>query len=170
MFLSLNLNGKIHVIASLATENNQLDPVGKIRSFQSRMFPRSFTSIRVFLILSVLITQMFQTPALIGMTIAATRMYRSLTDYSGSRYLAYCQSRLVIILTTAKVLALSLPISLGSQIPNRSSKCDSSPAGWMSPHTRLPRIVLRPKTWATICRMPYSADSYHRPTACDERH
>ena len=34
----LNINGKIHVIPGLATENNQLDPVGKIRSFQSRMF------------------------------------------------------------------------------------------------------------------------------------
>ena len=35
---------------------------------------RRFTTICVFLILSVLITQMSQTPALIGMTIAATRV------------------------------------------------------------------------------------------------
>jgi hypothetical protein len=34
----------------------------------------------------VLITQMFQTPAVIAMSIAATRMHRSLTDFSHSGY------------------------------------------------------------------------------------
>ena len=34
----------------------------------------------------VFITQMFQTPGLIAMTIAATRMYRSLTDFNNPEY------------------------------------------------------------------------------------
>lgn len=33
MFVGLNLNGKIYFIASLATETNKLDPIGKLGPF-----------------------------------------------------------------------------------------------------------------------------------------
>ena len=38
VFILFNLNGEIHFIAGLATENNKLDLVGTTRCFQSRMF------------------------------------------------------------------------------------------------------------------------------------
>jgi hypothetical protein len=70
---------------------------------------------------------MFQTPALIVMSIAATRMYRSLTDFSDIKYYAFCLLRSVLILTTAVVAGLSVRIQLPGgarqiQIPNGSSQ------------------------------------------------
>ncbi|KAF8261251.1 hypothetical protein EI94DRAFT_1833425 [Lactarius quietus] len=67
VFIGLNLNGKTHVISILSTENNELDLVGKSGPFDL----------------------MFQTPALVVMSIVATRMYRSLTDFTDSGRNAY---------------------------------------------------------------------------------
>jgi hypothetical protein len=55
---------------------------------------------------------MFQTPALIVMTIAATRMYRSLIEFSDHRYYASCVLHSVFMLTAADVALLSIPIGL----------------------------------------------------------
>ncbi|KAN0141453.1 hypothetical protein V8E53_000698 [Lactarius tabidus] len=85
VFISLNLNGKINDIASLTTENNKLDLDGKTRSFQFRMFLLGrFAATTVVLIMFPLL-QMFQIPAIIGMSICATRMYRSLTDFTNPK-------------------------------------------------------------------------------------
>jgi hypothetical protein len=65
---------------------------------------------------------MFQTPALIVMTIAATRMYRSLSDHTDSGYCAFRFLRFVLMLTAADVAGLSIPIRLGIQITNRHSR------------------------------------------------
>jgi hypothetical protein len=47
---------------------------------------------------SVPIIQMFQAPALIVMSIAATRMHRSLTDFANSEYNASCLLRSFLML------------------------------------------------------------------------
>ena len=55
---------------------------------------------------------MFQNPALIVMTIAATRMYRSLIEFSGHGYYASCVLHSVFMLTAANVSLLLIPIGL----------------------------------------------------------
>ena len=52
---------------------------------------------------------MFQAPALIWMTIAATRMYRSLTDFPDSWYYTFRVLRRVVVLTAAEVAVVSIP-------------------------------------------------------------
>ena len=106
-------------------ENNKLDPVGilgKTRSSQSRMF---LMLVARYLSVShpVLITQMFQPSGLVVMSIAATRMHRSLTDFTG--YHASYFFRSVLMLTATEVAVLSMPIRLVGgtwRIPNRLSK------------------------------------------------
>ena len=59
--------------------------------------------------------QMFQIPSLIVMTIAATRMYRSLTDFTDPGYYASCLLRSVLMLTAADGAGLKIlvPTRLG---------------------------------------------------------
>jgi hypothetical protein len=76
------------------------------------------------------VLQMFQAPALIWMTIAATRMYRSLTDFPDSGYYTSRVLRHVVILTAAEVAVLLMPLRLRLQIPNKSSKCKYLSTGW----------------------------------------
>ena len=52
---------------------------------------------------------MFQAPALIGMTIAATRMYRSLTDFPDTWYYVFRVLRRVVMLTAAEVAVVLIP-------------------------------------------------------------
>ena len=106
---------------------------------------------------------MFQTPALVVMSIAATRMYRSLTDFTDSRYYPFCLLHDVLMLTAADVavLRLSMPTRLGRgarrmQIPNVLSQCQFRPAGWRWPCTGLPRTI-RLRTWANMHRMVRTA-------------
>ncbi len=68
---------------------------------------------------------MFQTPALIIMSIAATRMYRSLTDFTTNELYAFRATllRSALLLTTAEVTVHSVPLRAGPrqvQIPNES--------------------------------------------------
>lgn len=70
------------------------------------MLPWRFAAICVFLILSI--TQMFQTPALIVMSIGATRIHRSLTDFTDSGYYASCLSHSLLMLTAADIAVLKL--------------------------------------------------------------
>ena len=88
----MNLNCKLYFILSLATENDELYPIGKIRSPQCRMFPDSRFCHMSVSYSAPIVLQMFQTPTLIVMTIAATRMHRSLTDFT---YSGYYTSRLL---------------------------------------------------------------------------
>src|ERR1700761_7204794 len=74
------------------------------------------------------ITKLFQTPALIIMSIAATRMHRSLTDFTCSGYHASHLLCSVLILTAADAVVLRpwMPTRLGrgargKEIPNGSS-------------------------------------------------
>jgi hypothetical protein len=60
---------------------------------------------------SVPIIQMFQAPALIVMSIAATRMHRSLTDFANSEYNASCLLRSFLMLTAAAIAVLRSSIS-----------------------------------------------------------
>jgi hypothetical protein len=54
---------------------------------------------------------MFQTPALIVMSIAATRMYRSLAGFTSfSEYYSSRPLRSVLMLTTADIAGLSTPL------------------------------------------------------------
>jgi hypothetical protein len=55
---------------------------------------------------------MFQPLTLIVMTIAATRMYRSLIEFSDLRYYTSCLLRSILMLTAADVSLLSLPFEL----------------------------------------------------------
>jgi hypothetical protein len=57
----------------------------------------------LFLILSIPIMQMFQTPALVVMTIGATRMHRSLVDFANSEYYASYFLFFSFILTAADI-------------------------------------------------------------------
>jgi hypothetical protein len=68
---------------------------------------------------SALIIQMFQIPALIVLTISATRMHRSLTNFSHSGYYTYCFLRSVLMLSTTDVSVSSVPIRLGEGIWRR---------------------------------------------------
>jgi hypothetical protein len=56
------------------------------------------------------ITQMFQPSGFVVMSIAATRMHRSLTDFTG--YYASLLFRSVLVLTAAEVAVLLIPIRL----------------------------------------------------------
>ena len=74
------------------------------------------------------IIQMFQTPALIVMTVAATRMHLSLIDFANTGYYAshFLHSALMLTAADVAVLMLSIPTRLirGArrlEIPNRSS-------------------------------------------------
>jgi hypothetical protein len=55
---------------------------------------------------------MFQPPALIVMTIAATRMYRSLIEFYDHGYCTSCLLRSVLMLTAGDVSLVSLPFEL----------------------------------------------------------
>ena len=55
--------------------------------------------------------QMFQTPALIVMSIAATWMHRSLTDYADSGYSASCLPCSHLMLTATNIAAVRLSLS-----------------------------------------------------------
>ena len=112
MFIKLNLNGKIQVIVSLTMGNNKLDLIGilgEIRSSQSRKF---LMLVARYLSVShpVPITQMFQPSGLVVMSIAATRMHRSLTDFTG--YYASYFIHSAFTLTATEVAVLSMLIRL----------------------------------------------------------
>jgi hypothetical protein len=102
------------------------------------------------------IPQMFQTPALIVMSIGATRIHRSLTDYTNSEYYPSCLVCSVLMLTAADVeaLRLSKSIQLGgdarrSQISNRSSQREFPSTWWRWSCTSHPRII-RLRGWAWV--------------------
>jgi hypothetical protein len=59
---------------------------------------------------------MFQPPALIVMTIAATRMYRSLAEFFDLGYYTSCLLRFVLILIAADVSLLSLPFEIEGSV------------------------------------------------------
>ena len=61
---------------------------------------------------SVPVIQMFQPPALIVMTIAATRMYRSLIEFSDLGYSTFCLLHSVLMLTVTDVSLFSIPFGL----------------------------------------------------------
>ena len=76
----------------------------------------------------VLIIQMFQIPALIVMTVAATRMHLSLTDFANTGYCAshFLRSALTLSAANVAVVIPSIPAQLRRgvqrmQIPNGSS-------------------------------------------------
>ena len=54
---------------------------------------------------------MFQVPALVLMSIVATRMYRSLTDFTNSGYYTSCLLRSVLVLTAADGAGLTLSMA-----------------------------------------------------------
>ena len=81
------------------------------------------------------IIQMFQTPALIVMTIAATRMHRSLTDFTYSGYYASRLLCSVLLLSAVDVAVSSIPIRLGEgvrriQTTSWSSQHQFGLTGW----------------------------------------
>ena len=113
---------------------------------------------------SVLTIQMFQTPALIVMTVAATRMHLSLTDFANTGYDASHFLRSALMLTAADIAVVmrSIPARLGRgarriQIPNGSSQCPFRRPGWRWPCTSPPRTI-RMQIWANVVSMAQIAD------------
>ena len=107
---------------------------------------------------SVVIIQMFQTPALIVISIAATRMHRSLTDFADSGYNASCLpcSRLILTATNVAVLRLSFPARFWGgarrkKMPNGSSHRQFRRIEWKWPCKSRPRTA-RLLTWANVAK------------------
>lgn len=72
---------------------------------------------------------MFQNPALIVMTIAATRMYRCLIEFSDHGYYASCFLHAVFMLTAADVALLLILIGLErGRAANTDPKLSFAPA------------------------------------------
>lgn len=149
--MSLNLNCKMNFIVCLEIEDNKLDLVGK----QILSISYVLWEVCRYMCVShhVPILQMFQTPALIVMSIGTTRIHRSLTDYTNSEYYPSCLVRSILMLTAADVAALRLSktIQLGGdarrlQILNRSSQREFLSTEWKWSCTSHPRTSIHLRT------------------------
>ena len=119
------------------------------------MFPRNFSATYVFSH-PVPITQMFQSPAVIAMSITATRMHRSLTDFGHSGYHPHPLLHFALTLTAVDDAGLRIAIQLlGSrrririQVGNSQRQFRSTGGRW--PCTCLPGTVRQPRRAKMRC-------------------